>query len=321
MPDVENTSLAVLIPVYNDWEAVRALLPRLNQTLHKEQWRVTVVLIDDGSSEPANLAGVVSGLSSIERTILVSLRRNLGHQRAIAIGLTLVHERFPHDTLVIMDGDGQDQPEDVPRLVLEAHREGGSSIVFAERVRRSEGALFAVCYHVYRAAHLLLTGERVRFGNFSAVPRACLERLVSVSELWGHYAAAVIRSRIPYVSIVTTRARRPAGRPTMRFTGLVVHGLSALAIFSDVIGVRLLLASLLAVGTVLVTMLLGSPSLFRAAPGSFASLELLAIGLLLLVVTVGTMLAFTFMVLSSRQSSQFIPLRDYSYFVQKVTEL
>ena len=193
--------------------------------------------------------------------------------------------------------------------------------MFAERVRRSEGVLFTLCYHVYRAAHLLLTGERVRFGNFSAVPRACLDRLVAVSELWGHYAAAVIRSRIPYGSVATERAERLAGRPTMKFTGLVVHGLSALAIFSDVIGVRLLLASGLVAVLGLVAVVVGFPSLLRASAGPLASPEFLAITLLLLLVTFGSMLAFTFMILSSRQASQFIPLRDYAYFILQVTTL
>lgn len=108
--------------------------------------------------------------------------------------------------------------------------------------------MFALSYHLYRIVHWVLTGERVRFGNFSAVPWSCLERLVSVSELWGHYAAAVMRSRIPYVSIRTNRGNRLAGRPQMRFTGLVVYGLRALAIFSDVVGVRLMLATLVLLG-------------------------------------------------------------------------
>ena len=230
MSGLPSPTIGILIPVYNDWAAIRALLPQLDATLAAHGSGVTLILVDDASSEPADLEGALDGLSSIRRTVLVSLRRNLGHQRAIAVGLALVHERLPHDIVVVMDGDGQDRVEDVPRLIAQVTRLDGRAIVFAERVRRSEGLLFAVCYHLYRVAHLVLTGERVRFGNFSAVPKACLARLVSVSELWGHYAAAVIRSRIPYVSVGTTRAERLAGRPTMKFTGLVVHGLAALAI-------------------------------------------------------------------------------------------
>lgn len=322
MPDspAGSESIAVLIPIYNDWDAVRALLPRLDGVLGQSDWTATVILIDDASTTTAELTDVVSKLRSIRQVVLVSLRRNLGHQRAIAIGLTVSQVRFPHDTLVIMDGDGQDRPEDVPRLVLETRQRGGTSIVFAERRRRSEGIVFTLGYHLYRLAHLLLTGERVRFGNFSAVPRACLDRLVAVSELWNHYAAAVIRSRIPYESIRTTRAGRLAGRPQMKFTSLVVHGLSALAVFSDVIGVRLLLTGAV-VGLVGIAALsvVGLPSLLRAGLDPVTGLQFAATALLLLLATFGSMLAFTFMTLASRQSSQFIPLRDYDYFVQGIT--
>ena len=137
MPNTKNDSIAVLIPIFNDWAAVQELLPRLNAAIEKEHWQVTVILVDDASSTSADLTEVIEGLSAIQQVILVSLRRNLGHQRAIAVGLTLSHVRFPHDTLVVMDGDGQDRPEDVPRLVLESRRRGRHS----HRVRRARQAV------------------------------------------------------------------------------------------------------------------------------------------------------------------------------------
>jgi len=323
MPDSDtgSESIAVLIPIYNDWDAVQALLPQLDEVLGQFNRPATVILVDDASTAAVTLTDVVSNLQAIGQVVLVSLRRNLGHQRAIAVGLTVSQLKFPHDTLVVMDGDGQDRPEDVPRLVDEALRRGGTSIVFAERRRRSEGIVFTLCYHLYRLAHVLLTGERVRFGNFSAIPRACLDRLVAVSELWSHYAAAVIRSRIPYASIRTTRARRLAGRPQMKFTALAVHGLSALAVFSDVIGVRLLLTSVVIGLVAIVALAVGVPSQLLTSFDAMTGLQLAATAFLLVLVTFGSMLAFTFMILASRQSSQFIPLRDYEYFVKKITTI
>ena len=89
----------------------------------------------------------------------------------------------------------------------------------------------------------MLTGERVRVGNFSAIPPSLLPRLVAVSELWNHYAAAVFKSRIPYITIPTARGVRYAGQSTMNYVALVTHGLSAMAAFGDRIGVRLLMAT------------------------------------------------------------------------------
>ena len=103
----------------------------------------------------------------------------------------------------------------------------------------------------YRFVHLLLTGERVRVGNFSVIPRDLLRRLVAVSDLWNHYAAAVFHARIPYTTIPTTRGTRYAGASQMNFVALVTHGLSAMSVFGDRIGVRLLIVTCALAGLIL----------------------------------------------------------------------
>ena len=60
-------------------------------------------------------------------------------------------------------------------------------------------------YGTYRLVHYLLTGVKVRVGNFSAIPARCLQRVVLTSEIWNHYAASVYRTKIPHVSIPISR--------------------------------------------------------------------------------------------------------------------
>ena len=80
-------------------------------------------------------------LRAIGRVEVLHLRRNLGHQRAIAIGLAFVEAERPRcRAVVLMDSDGEDAPEDVPRLVARCEQEGRRKIVFAERTKRSESA-------------------------------------------------------------------------------------------------------------------------------------------------------------------------------------
>src|SRR4029450_2258887 len=116
-----------------------------------------------------------------------------------------------------MDGDGEDTPEDVVRLVQAATKDPRRPVVFAERRRRSESYLFHLFYAFYRYAHRLLTGIPVRVGNFSLLPDVQLSRLVVGSGLWGHYAAAGFKARLPRKTIPTTRGQRLAGRPRMGF--------------------------------------------------------------------------------------------------------
>jgi len=63
-------------------------------------------------------------------------------------------------------------PEDAVRLMNRCRDQGGESIVFAERTRRTESVLFKVLYKLYQFLHWVLTGIRVRVGNFSIVPVA-----------------------------------------------------------------------------------------------------------------------------------------------------
>ena len=262
-------------------------------------WRVRVLLVDDGSTAAA--PETVESRLPVE---ILHLRRNLGHQRAIAIGLYEVAEHTVADAVVIMDGDGEDRAEDVPRLVAEFERAGEREIVFAARTRRHESLVFQVSYHSYRALHWLLTGKTVRVGNFSVVPREALRRLMVVSDLWNHYAAAVFRARLEYRTLPLERGVRLSGNPQMNYASLLVHGLSAISVFSDTVGARLLLVSGALAGVVAVLL-----AAFPWTPLGTALLVMAA----LQAVTFATLFAFT--IISGRSQMSFLPLRDAAYFI------
>ncbi len=310
--------LVVLIPVFNDWSALELLLPRLDEALAGRPGSIEVLLLDDGSLV-SHEAFRPPPLTAIQQVRILELRRNLGHQRAIAIGLAYVHEHVPCDAVLVMDGDGEDNPADAPRLLQEAQTRGWRPLVFAARARRSEGWLFQACYRVYQVLHWVLTGYKVRVGNFSVIPASALGRLVVVSELWNHYAAAVFNARIEYTTVPTVRSPRLAGETRMNFTALVVHGLSALSVYSQIIGVRLLIVSLALAGLLLVSFAAVLPWLSAAGDNkAIWPLGLIAVLLILLLQTVVSGVAFVFLVLSGRQAATFIPLRDYRWFVGRL---
>jgi glycosyltransferase involved in cell wall biosynthesis len=105
-----------------------------------------ILLIDDGSSERFLDHFAPGPLKHLGKISILRLRRNVGHQRAIAIGLAYAEAANCCDIAVVMDGDGEDRPEDVPRLIDELLRLDGSHVVFAERTRRSEGVVFVTMY-------------------------------------------------------------------------------------------------------------------------------------------------------------------------------
>jgi hypothetical protein len=145
-----------------------------------------------------------------------------------------------------MDADGEDRPSDIPALAEEFEREKRQSIIFAARAKRLERSSFRLLYQIYRWLHWLLTGDHVRVGNFSMVPFDSLAKLVVVPEIWNHYAAAVIRSRLRFQSIPISRGQRLIGSSKMNFISLLLHGLSAFFVYGDIVGARLLVGIALA---------------------------------------------------------------------------
>jgi polyisoprenyl-phosphate glycosyltransferase len=306
------------MPVYGDAAAAAAVIADIGPALNGIA-DVSVVLVDDGSNPRISASDLEHG-GALSVSIL-TLRRNLGHQRAIAIGLSYVVAHLHPDAILVMDADGQDRVVDMPKLLHLWSDVGRDRVVFAARARRSESVLFRVLYNVYRGLHRVLTGVPVRFGNFSVVPFALASRLVVSSELWNHYAAAVLRTRLPYTSLPTTRGHRVHGESRMNFVALVVHGLSALSVFSDTLGVRLLVFSICG----FLALLLGSGlALAGYTLGLFAVPQWgIALGagslLVSMQVVIGCAL-LAFVVLSRRTGSDFIPARDYGLFLENVVQ-
>jgi hypothetical protein len=310
-----NEPTLVLLPLYNDWESLQLLLVQLDDELARHGIRARVLVVDDGSSQQPQAVCNWRPVEALAKVEVLTLRRNLGHQRAIAIGLAYVEQHIDSRSVVVMDSDGEDSPADVPRLLERFDQERGEKIVFAERTKRSESITFMTFYLLYRWLHLLLTGVHVRVGNFSVIPRARLESLVTVSELWNHYAAAVFKSRQPRCSMPTRRAKRLSGHSRMNFVGLVIHGLSALSVFSETIGARLLILNsvifLLATTGVITTVVLRL-GMRMGIPGWATNV----VGILLIIMLQTMMLTvlFCFGILGGRQATSFIPRRDYIHF-------
>jgi hypothetical protein len=306
----------VLVPIFNDWQAVGIVIAALDRSLAQTGRRATVLLVDDASTDPAPERLVSDPLQSIESIEVLRLRCNLGHERAICVGLTFVEQQRACSEIVVMDGDGEDRPEDVSLLLdaLESGPDGG--IVFAKRVRRSESRTFRFFYGLYRLIHWILVGAPIEVGSFSAVSRSALGQLVAVSDLWNHYASAVFVSRIPYRTVPAPRGERVAGRSKLDLAALVRHGLGALSVYGDRIAVRVLVASAaLAAGLALFGLLaiaLQSAGLMQLP--SWALAAILGGGGVLGVLLVSA-LAYSILILNARGRAPFIPLESCRHFV------
>jgi hypothetical protein len=281
--------------------------------------RYRVLLVDDSStsSPPDTWPGLAN--SSIDCLKIVRLACNLGHQRAIAVGLVMARDEIDNCVAVaVMDGDGEDLPTDVPRLLTASVAHPGS-IICARRARRSEPLVFRALYRLYKFLFGSLTGMQIDFGNFCLIPKKALRAVVSQAGIWNHLAATLTRSRMPLVKIDTARGERYAGQSKMNFVSLVVHGLTAVAVYADVVLVRIVLLAIVLAGmaflgiVVTAAVRVATPWAIPGWASGVAGTLLILFFQAILIPAVGV-----FVVLSLRTARTVVPTVDGRDFVESI---
>lgn len=304
----------VVTPVYEDGEASSRLFKELAAQFGGE---CGVVAVDDGSvRQPMKIASIEdAGLEGV----ILKLRRNVGHQRAIAIGLGYVSEKIaPDRRVIVMDSDGEDMPSTIP-LLIERLSAANVDVVVAQRRSRVETALFKIFYVIYKAFFSLLTGRPISFGNFMALKAHAVRRLVAMQELSIHVAAAVLASKLRTEICPLDRGPRYAGQSKMNFVGLVLHGFKALMVFAEDVLVRVGIAcaviaalSIGGAGTAIILKLAG-----YSTPGWFS----VALGLLvLMLLQTGALALMSLMLTGVMRGGTVTTSIGYADFVDQVME-
>ncbi len=306
--------IVILTPVFNDGESLNLLLNELAASLKEfAHTEFSVLVINDGSTDRLKITPPASFSLQI-----LHLQRNIGHQKAIAIGLAYIKESIPCDKVVVMDSDGEDRPSDVAALLGNSANNPGK-IIFAQRKSRQEGTGFRLFYRLYKIAFRILTGKKIDFGNFLLMPRPLLDKAVYYSEIWNHIAGGIIKTELPFISIVTNRGKRYAGKSKMSFLSLLMHGLGAIAVFIEVIASRLLIFSLVLIGVSLLAILtlLGIRAFTDLAIPGWTST--VASAMLIILLQSFLLSLFTiFLYLSSQSQRKFIPIHHYKDYTGAV---
>ena len=307
--------IVIVIPVFDDWESFGSLVEEIGRSVDFGLHKVSVVAVDDCSSNAADLSALNARRGKLSKVGLVRLASNLGPMRAIAVGLVVANETEDPDAVIVMDADGEDQPCDIARLLSEWDA-GPQRIVVARRAERSEGQMFKFFYGVYKRAFRLLVGKSISFGNFCLLPREALSILVHTPAIWNNLPAAIIRSRIPYSQLDTKRGQRIAGKSSMNFVSLSVHGVSAISVFTDLVLLRLAVA----MGVIAAATLLGLMIVIAIKFGTNWAIPGWAsyVGGSLVIIFFQTVLFAVVMliqVLSLRSLKTFLPILDARAFI------
>ena len=315
--DVSQPRIAVVIPVLDDWDSLAILLAEfpsqvdLGASYH-------FFVIDDGSHR--SMSSALNFPADCLGT-LVRLGASLGHQRAICVGLNEVLKLGAFDCVLVMDGDGEDNPQHVFEL-LEEFRSARAEVVVAQRATRTEGFRFRLFYRIYKALFRLLTGRRLDFGNFSLLSEKAVKRLLFMPELWNHFPGTIMRSGVGIIRVPTPRSPRLAGTSRMSFVSLVNHGVSGISVFIDQVLARLMVLAGVVAATLVAFVAAGLALRFSTGtpiPGWAALISVAAaIGLLQ---TIGTLLIIGFFSLSTRSRYSPPPIDFADDYVQSTQVL
>ena len=303
--------IAIVTPLFNDWDCLYKLVEDVRKVLSPTQFAdYRIVVVNDCSSlevDAAKLAG-----HPIE---IIHLNKNLGHQKSIAIGISYLNKNSEQDLVVVMDVDGEDKPEHLPILLEEAIQGKSNEIVFARRTKRKESFFFKIFYKIYKYIFVFLTGKVINFGNYSVIPKKLLDKVAHISDIWNHYPGGVIRSRLLYKSVGLERGERYMGKSKMNYTSLVIHGLSAVAVYVDTVSVRLLIA----VSLLILTAIFGISLVFIFDYHIPIWGLLLFFGILSQAFLSTLILVFT--VLSYRVNFNFLPAVHFKDYIQTVEKI
>lgn len=313
----QKKNIYCLTPVYNDWESFAILIQEINNLKQNlSVYNFFVIAVNDGSTDdiPEDF-----DYKSILVKVL-DLKINIGHQRAIAVGLQYIYnEVSDYDFVVVMDSDGEDKPQDIKELIKKAEFEDDKKIIFAQRKKRQESTFFKVGYFFYKYLFYFLTGQKISFGNFSIIPKKLLSKVVHQNNIWNHYSGGIIQSKIPFEKVLLDRGKRYKGVSKMNFNSLIIHGLSSIAVYFDFLSLRILRYSLYGIGICFASvMYILYQKLFtdNAIPGWASSLILIISGIILQLFSVT--LIVLLLQLSSRKNISAPNSKIYKDFIEDV---
>ena len=218
----------ILIPVFNDWESLLKLIKDICLYLKEfKNDKFKFVILNDGSTSPQPKIDKPKNILSIK---ILNMKINKGHTPCIAYGIHYVLRNEKFDNLILMDGDGEDRPEEVLNLI-EKNSKNLEKSVIAKRVKRSEGIIFKFFYQMHKLITLIFTGHNINFGNFTFLTKKDLISLSKEPLLWKSYSASFKKNIKNFTYINSIRGKRFFGPSKMSFFKLVFHSLSIIAVF------------------------------------------------------------------------------------------
>ena len=227
--------IKILIPIYNDWQSISKLLDEINLNILNLDYEVSVVIVNDASNHDRQ--DEEKNLENIRSVKILNMKINQGHARCIATGLKYIYEKEDFDYVIPMDGDGEDRPEEIKEF-LNKIKDSDNKALVGERIKRSENLIFQISYQLHKLITLTFTGKSIKFGNFTCLPKATVEKLINDKSTWNSFSGSLMKVENDLISLPSTRGTRYFGPSKMSFYNLIKHSLSIISVFKKTFLIR-----------------------------------------------------------------------------------
>ena len=225
----------LLIPIYNDRESLKILINNINNELKDLNHEISIVVINDASS--SQIIDTYPNTENISSLEIINMKENRGHARCIASGLKYIFEKKEFNFVIPMDGDGEDRPEEIKNFIKLSENSDDKSII-GERVKRSEGIIFQLCYQFHKFLTLVFTGHSIKFCNFTCLSKSTVKKMLDEKATWNSFSGSLKKIEKNLNTIPSIRGTRYFGPSKMSFFNLLKHSLSIISVFRKTVLIR-----------------------------------------------------------------------------------
>ena len=227
--------IKILIPIYNDWQSVFKLLENIDSEIAGLDVEASVLIVNDASTEQR--PEINFNLNNLKSVQVINMKENRGHARCNASGLKYINEKEDFDYVIPMDGDGEDRPEEI-RLLIDKIKEYPDTVITGDRIERSEGFIFKFCYLVHKYLTYVFTGQSIKFGNYTCLPKSTVTKMTDEAATWSSFSGSLSKTAKVRKSVSSIRGSRYFGPSKMSFINLLKHSLSIIAVFKFTVLIR-----------------------------------------------------------------------------------
>ena len=220
----------ILIPCFNDWECLNILIPKINLALTKINEEVNILIVNDGSTKKNNLS--FSKMSSLKKIEVLNLKNNVKAQIAIATGLNFLRKEKFQGGIIVMDADGQDDPEYLVDIIKESKKNPERTITI-NRTKRDDELPFKILYQMYLFLSFLLTFKYLKFGVYSYLHSSSLNKILSTNDVHLAYVASLAKHFKNKNVIFAPRKKRILGESQNNYKSLIHYALKIISAFKN----------------------------------------------------------------------------------------